>query len=64
MKKVLFVAAALVVFSLTSCKKDTCTVSGDKTTCGDYWSVDKCSKVQLESFQAACKAAGGKTSTK
>ncbi len=63
MKKVLFVAAALVVFSLTSCKKDTCTIDGEKYTCDeDYGS--KCSKLQLEVFQSYCKSAGGKLSTK
>ena len=63
MKKVLFVAAALVVFSLTSCKKDTCTISGQKSTCEEDFG-SKCNKIYLESWQAACKAAGGKLSTK
>ena len=58
MKKVLFVATALVVFSLSSCKKDTCTINGSKTTC------DKCNKVELDLFQSSCKANGGKVSTK
>lgn len=59
MKKVLFFAAALVVISLTSCKKDTCTYTdGTVTNC------DGCSKLVLEAWQASCKAGGGKVSTK
>ncbi len=63
MKKLLFVAAAVVAFSLTSCKKDTCTYEGEKVTCSELYGHD-CSKVELESFQTYCKLAGGKTSTK
>jgi hypothetical protein len=63
MKKSLFVVAAFVAFSLVSCKKDTCKIDGESFTCSESYGHD-CSKVELEAFQAACKAYGGKTSTK
>lgn len=64
MKKIILFAAVLSVFSLSSCKKDTCTIDGEKTTCEEYYYGTSCNKVYLEAFQAACKAYGGKLSTK
>jgi hypothetical protein len=63
MKKLLFVAAALVVVSLSSCKKDSvCKLDGQEVgTCEES---KGCKGVVKTAWETSCKNAGGKVSKK
>ncbi len=56
MKKLLFVATALVVVSMSSCKKDYTCKDSDL---GTYQACLKCNKAAKDIAESACKSNGG-----